>query len=555
MTRGADLVVDSLVSLGQDVAFILPGFGIQPLAEAFDARRDEIRMVTALNETNLGLIANGYAQGSGKPAFASVYHSSGTALAMMALTTAWADQVPLVLTSTTTSRANAGRDGYAAVPRALTEMSQQYTKWSAEVNSAARIPELLERAFAIAATPPMGPVHLAFPMDIYLEDVPHDDVSHVRERIPAPVVPDSAAIAEAVSHLRSARRPLIIAGGEVTRYGAADALLRFAERLGAGVVVEEFPSRLPFPTTHPLFLGNVSEYGDLAAYDLVLACGAEFTEKRDRHALASPAQTLIQLSAGAAEILKQIRPDLILAGDLRLTLDSLRAKLDQEAVPALPSADVSKIRSDRANRIDVLRRQGWDSSPLRAGRLIAELEEATRGCIIVNQAGTNAIYLDMFYPFPDPELYFGLSARGSAQGWAVPAGIGIQLADTERRVVVFVGDGGFMFSSTAIYTAAQRRLPMVFVVVDNRGWRDIAASSRSIAGRAHEREQEHGWTFDMPPIDHAAYVHSLGLTPYYASSPAEFRDALHSALDQTGPAVVIVDSDPADVDFHFAEKV
>ena len=140
MTRGADLVVDSLVSLGQDVAFILPGFGIQPLAEAFDARRDEIRMVTALNETNLGLIANGYAQGSGKPAFASVYHSSGTALAMMALTTAWADQVPLVLTSTTTSRANAGRDGYAAVPRALTEMSQQYTKWSAEVNSAARIP-------------------------------------------------------------------------------------------------------------------------------------------------------------------------------------------------------------------------------------------------------------------------------------------------------------------------------------------------------------------------------------------------------------------------------
>ncbi|MGO2097145.1 MAG: thiamine pyrophosphate-binding protein, partial [Candidatus Microbacterium stercoravium] len=144
---GAEHLVRTLERLGVDHAFNIVGLGLFPLAEALYGHRDRIRYVSALNETNLALIANGYARAQRSAAFVNVYHASGTALGMMAVTTAWAEQVPLVYTTTTSSRDLAGRDQYAAVPRAVTEMSAQFVKWSCEVPNAVRIPEILARAF------------------------------------------------------------------------------------------------------------------------------------------------------------------------------------------------------------------------------------------------------------------------------------------------------------------------------------------------------------------------------------------------------------------------
>lgn len=126
---GSELIAQSLVKHGIDHFFSVPGLGIFPLIDAIHAQRDKIRYINGLNETSVALIAEGYARATRRPAFVNVYHSSGTALSMVAVTVAWADHSPLIITSTTSSRKLSRRDQYAAVPRNITEMTNQYVKW------------------------------------------------------------------------------------------------------------------------------------------------------------------------------------------------------------------------------------------------------------------------------------------------------------------------------------------------------------------------------------------------------------------------------------------
>ncbi len=243
VSTGADLVVDTLIQLGADKVFNIVGLGMLGLGRAFYNRRNEIGYVSHFNETNLSMMAQGYARQSGKPAVCVVYHSSGTALAMMAVTTAWADNVPLVLISTSSARMTIGRDQYAATPRSLVEMSTQYAKWSYDISSPERIPEIIARAWEIAATPPMGPVHISIPSDLYDVEVagalPRSDFSRLHT-FPGSCA-DEQGLKEVAALLRDARMPVLLCGSEVGRLRAVEEVVQLAEALGgdlgAGSVV------------------------------------------------------------------------------------------------------------------------------------------------------------------------------------------------------------------------------------------------------------------------------------------------------------------------------
>jgi len=237
---GSELIARTLVKHGIDHFFNIPGMGIFPLVNAIHAHRDKIRYISALNESSLSLIAEGYARASRKPAFVNVYHSSGTALGMVAVTVAWADHSPLIMTSTTSSRQLNRRDQYAAVPRNITEMTNQYVKWNWEVPLAEKIPEAIERAISIATTPPMGPVHLAFPMDVYKEIVDEAviDSRHGITRRFDMFMAQEEGIQAAAKLLMKSKKPLIAAGGEVGQYHATGEVAELAELLGAPIVSE-----------------------------------------------------------------------------------------------------------------------------------------------------------------------------------------------------------------------------------------------------------------------------------------------------------------------------
>ncbi|MEJ2866342.1 thiamine pyrophosphate-binding protein [Actinomycetospora sp. OC33-EN08] len=549
---GAESLVRTLVRLGVQDAFNIVGLGLFPLAEAFYAHRDEVRYVSALNETNLGLMAAGYARANRSAAFVNVYHASGTGLGMMALTTAWADGVPMVFTTTTSSRALAGRDQYAAVPRAVTEMSGQYTKWSAEIPSADRIPELVERAFQIANTPPYGPVHLAFPMDVWLEQT--EDTEDTEHRQPTEVLADFAAAPAAVGRvaglLRTSERPVIVTGAEVARYGAVDATVALAEQLGATVLHEDKVADLGFPTTHPQFAGRLGAHRAVVGQaDVVLLLGVELTESGLTRPVEFGSATTVVLSPDPLLLTRQLRPDLAVLGAPRPTLEAVAAAVgtlpdEVRGARAAAARELHDARDARNERIRAIR---FDAEELAIGRILTELEAAMpTGTIVVNHCASGEPFVEDLLPHPDTDAFFGISSKASAQGWGGPASIGIQLARPDRRVVALLGDGGFMFSSSAIYAAAQQDLPVVFVILNNGGWRDIGALATVARSPLVDAEDVMGWTFGDPPIDHAAYAASLGLDSRRVATPGELRAALDKAFADRCATLIEVMNSPED---------
>ncbi|TAJ49098.1 MAG: thiamine pyrophosphate-binding protein [Herbiconiux sp.] len=551
---GAELLVRTLVRLGVEDAFNIVGLGLFPLAEAFYRHRADVRYISALNETNLGLMAVGYARAKRSAAFVNVYHASGTALGMMALTTAWAESVPLVFTTTTSSRRLEGRDQYAAVPRAVTEMSGQFTKWSAEIPSAERIPEFVERAFQIANTPPYGPVHLAFPMDVWLEQA-HDttaDVSPTDLRVGYGA--SDEAVARVADALRTSERLLLVVGSEVARYGAVDAAVALAETLGAPVTTEDKISDLGFPTTHPQFVGKLGMNRALISEsDLVLLLGVELTES----GLTAPVDfgdaTVVVLSADPLLLTRQLRPEVAVLGLPEPTLAAITSALVDDPVPdARRSAGLDDARARHAARDarnEEIRAIRFDESPIAIGRIVTEIARAMpEGTIVVNHCASGEPFFEDLLPIADTDTFFGISSKASAQGWGGPASIGIQLARPDVRVVAALGDGGFMFSSTAIFAAAQLGAPVIFVILNNGGWRDIGALARVARSPLADAEKEFGWLFTEPTIDHAAFAASLGLTSYRASTPDALRHALETAFARDEPALIEVMNSPQDAD-------
>lgn len=552
--NGAELLVRTLVRLGVKDAFNIVGLGLFPLAEAFYGHRDEVRYVSALNETNLGLIANGYARANRSAAFVNVYHASGTALGMMALTTAWAESVPMVFTTTSSSRALAGRDQYAAVPRSVTEMSEQYVKWSCEIPSAERIPELVARAFQIANTPPYGPVHLSFPMDVWLETTP-DTASGVK---PTELLADFTASPDTVARvaglLREAANPVLVAGSELARYGGVEAAREVAEALGAVVLTEDKVADLGFPTVHPQFGGKLSVNRALIEQaDVVLLLGVELTESGLTTPVSFGDATTVVLSPDPLLLTRQLRPDVAVLGMPGTTLAAVHAELLKNPLPEsvrLRRLDAARaLHNARDARNAEIRRIRFDDETLAIGRIVTEIETAMPpGTIIVNHCASGEPFVEDLLPIADTDTFFGISSKASAQGWGGPAAIGIQLARPDQRVVAILGDGGFMFSSTAIYAAAQLNAPVVFVILNNGGWRDIGALARAKDSPLAAAESEFGWTFDRPAIDHSAFAASLGLPSRKVQTPAELREALDAAFASTQTAFIEVINSPEDAD-------
>lgn len=556
---GAEILVRSLIANGIETVFNVPGYGIHPFTDALMRHKDEIDYRTGPSETAIGLMAEGYGRISKRPAFVNVYHASGTALAMMGLTVAWGDRTPMIFSTTTSGRRHSRRDQYAAVPGDITETTRQFTKWSWEVPTAERIPEAIARAVLIATMPPMGPVHLAFPMDIYIEDVPDDYMTALPMARPDRLTPyirggaDPDGIAAAADLLTKAERPLIVAGGEAGQYGAAHLVAKLAETLNAPVLAEPFVAYMGISNTHPLFAGRFSPRHPLVKEaDVIAVLGAEFTGGSAAPTLPPPDTRIVHLALSALDLGKQIWSDVGLVGHPVTTLESLLSSLQkaERSGDKSPWADRAKteIRNYR-DRIETTRSADAPSTPISIPALIEEVDTAFPDAIIVDHATTSTAYVLEMYDFADPSRYFGISARASAQGWGGPAAIGMQIARPDKRVVALLGDGGFMFTSNSLYAAAMWHAPVVFVALSNGGWHDVAYGAEKGRGWGDDILREFRWRRDAGP-DLAGLAQSFGITALRATTRDELGASLRTARDIRGPVFIEAATDPDAVQYY-----
>lgn len=535
---------------GIDYVFGLPGTSGQEFIGTI-AEQEKIRFILALHETCVVSMADGYARVSGRPTLAQVSTFPGTANAVGALYDAYRDRSPVVVTSTHVDTRIAGRDSHTE-GRDLIELTKQFAKWSCEVHRADRIPEILNRAFKVASTPPKGPVYLSLPSNLLAEPVAVKNPEAERFRIVPRMAADPEALKEAARLLAEAKRPMIIAGSGVATAGGTEELVELAEMVAAPVVMEPRYSFLSFPTSHP-YSFQIPERQvsfKLPAWgepDLIFAVGCRLI--REYRYLPEPAikpeTRCVHIEEDPWEIGKVFPVDLGIVADAKSALGSL--------VEIFPGFAQRSNGGRKAERVECLKkakeeakaelekrvREGWDETPIHPARLVRAMDKLLeRDLLIVNESPTSKDVLMSNFQFTPGRSYFSNSSAGYL-GWGLGAAIGAKLASPGRRVVACLGDGSSMFGLQGLWTLAKYRIPLLVIVFNNRAYMAVKNQFRGPEEKIRIAA-ELGAELVGPELNFARLAECFGIFGQRVEEPNDIEPALKRAMEQAGPAVVDV---------------
>jgi benzoylformate decarboxylase len=429
-------------------------------------------------------------------------------------------------------------------------MTKQFTKWSAEVHRADRIPEYLNRAFKVASSAPTGPVYLALPSNLLGEPISVANPEAERSRVSPRISGDADAFMEAAKMLAHAKRPLIVAGSAIAKAGAIEALTKFAELVEAPVVMEPRYSFLSFPTTHPqsFQIAERQPSFDLPIWgepDVIIAIGCRLIREYRYipEPVIKPSTKIIHIEEDPWEIGKVFPVDIGIVADAKSALKSLiecYAKVEPTmAVKSERCECIRKAKDQATGEIDNRVSKGWDGTPINAARLARTMDRLIeKDALIVNESPTSKDLLMSNFQFSLGRDYFSNSSGGYL-GWGLGAAIGAKLASPKRRVVACLGDGSTMFGLQGLWTLAKYRIPLVVIVFNNRAYMAVKNQFRGSEERIRIAA-DMGAEITGPEINFARLAETFGIHGERVEHPDAIDAALKRALDQTGPALVDV---------------
>jgi len=536
---GGRILVDQLRLHGADAAFCVPG---ESFLEVLDALHDvpgEIRLVVCRQEGGAAAAAGAYGRVTGRPGVCLVSRAPGATNASSGVHMAYQDSAPLLLVVGLAPLAVAGREAFQELQ--VEPFFGQMAKWVARVDDPARLPELVARAFQVAASGRPGPVVLGVPEDVLAATAA---VADARPYQPVQPQPDGADLERLAALLAASRRPLLLAGGAGWTAAASAALRAFAEA-NALPVAASWRSQDVLDNRSPSYAGHAGLAADprlaerVRGADLLVAVGprlGEITTGGYRLLeVPRPRQTLVHVHPDTAELGRVYQADLPVNAGVERFATALRA------LP--PVADPPWSAWTAAAREDYLawsRPPGGDAgSPRQAGvdlaQVVVTLQARVPDAIVANGAGNFAIWLHRFWryrAFPSQ-----LGPRGGAMGYGLPAALAAKLARPERPVVAFSGDGDFLMTGQELATAMRHQLPVLVVLVNNGLYGTI---------RMHQQRAHPGRPVgtDLTNPDFAALARAYGAHGELVERTEEFAPALERALAADRPALLELRTDP-----------
>ena len=542
----AALLMRMLREAGVDYLFGNPGTTELPFLDALDG--SGIEYIVALQEATAVAAADGYAQASGRVGVVNLHVAPGVGNGLSILHNASRARSPLLVTAGQQDTRLLLGDPILAAD--LVQLTEQFTKWSHEIRSAAEAPAALRRALERALTPPTGPVFLALPMDLMSETA--DDAIGPPSGLSARAEPPPEAIAQAATLLARASSPLIVAGDGVARSGARPELQALAELVGAAVHGEPVQRRASFPGDHPLWRGGLFPSAahvrkSLERADCVLIAGASvFTWLF--HTPGSPFRPgvpVIQLDDDAREIGKTYPVRLGIVADLRASLRALVAEVATGAGASERAAAAARITALGQTREAHARRVAAEADAAAARMPIAPafVMRTLAGllppdAVIVDESASSLPHVLRHLPFgPQAELF---GSKTGTLGWAMGAAVGVQLAWPERNVVATLGDGSVMYAPQALWTAARYGLPVTYVVLNNTSYAILKSGMVTLGLPSAKRGIYPGMDLVDPEIDYLALARSMGVKAARVDKPGDLRDTLAECLAHRGPALVDV---------------
>ena len=485
----AEAYLALLKARGIDVLFANPGTDFAPIVEAY-ARAGETGLDfptphTIVHETVAVGMADGYWQASGKMAAVMAHVNVGTANALMGLINARRDNVPIFMAAGRSPVTEKGRKG--ARDRGIhwgQEMFDQAgllreaVKWDYELRLADQLEAVVERALAVAATPPRGPVYFTMPREIMAEPLPDFRLSPEPRLRPVPIgAPDPAGIAAAASVLSAAERPLIVA----CRGAGWQVLADFAERF-AMPVVEFWASRASLPGDHSMH-GGFDPGPWLAEADAVLVLDAMVPWMPVEQDI-PPDCKVVQVGPDPlfSDVpMRGFPADVAIAGDPAAVLAALTAEMAPP--PEGRGTDVARrCREAREARLAAAEAGGAEK-PMSAGWVGRCLDRALPDdAMIFNELGAPLAALTV----RDPLGYFGGSLAGGL-GWGLPAALGAKLARPDRLAVACVGDGSYIFANPVAchQASAGLGLPVLTLVFNNGIYNAVRRAALSVYPDGH----------------------------------------------------------------------
>ncbi len=530
MTTSAQFLVKYLEKVGVTRAYCVPGESYLPVLDAFID--SSIELITCYHESSAGFMAVADGRVTGTPGICLVSRGPGATNAAIALHTAEQDGVPLIMFVGQVARKNLRRESFQEID--YSKMYGGFCKWVIEVTDAERLPEAMARAVHVATDATPGPVVVVLPEDMLEEQIKEPVV---RVMPPTATAPDPAAVSAARAILAEARRPLIIAGGQLASTEGRAALRALAEAWSVPVVVS-FRRHDLFSNTHPLYAGDLgvsntpAQMAAFAESDAILAIGTRLgdltTHGYSFPAMPWPSQKLIHVYNDARVIGTNYQPDVAAVCKPLDFLEALAAH-NAEPAPADRAAWVEKLVAHRRSISAWTPKTADDGIVF--GNVVQALHKKLPGDgIIVTDAGMSAALMYRYFPFEPPQRL--LATVTGCMGFGVPGAIAITMQHPGRQVVAMLGDGGFLMTSNELATAVERRLPIIFLLANNRLLGSIRAyQERMFPGRVSATA--------LSPPDFGLYAQAFGCAYIGVEREDEVEQALEQAFAHKGGPILV----------------
>jgi benzoylformate decarboxylase len=543
--RGAAVLLEVLRSEGTRYIFGNPGTTELPLIDAL-VEAPDIGYVLALQEASAVAMADGYAQAAGRPGVLNLHTAGGLGHGLGNLLNASVSGTPLVVTAGQQDSRHAFADPLLSGD--LVGIAKPAVKWAAEVGHADQIPTLVRRAFHDSKAAPTGPVFLSLPMDV-MEQMTAVDIGEVSFIDRASVAGSLDRLADYLAAVTPGKLA-IIAGDEVSASNAAAETVRLAEALAAPVYGSSWPAHIPFPTSDPLWTGNLPTKAneiaqELKPYDAIFALGGKslITVLYTEGPAVPNGVDLFQLSADVGKLGRTYPTKLSMVGDIGASLSVLLSLLAPkiagraDTYAALREAAAQDRGARRAQLLAAADGEfaGPVITPLVAGR---EMVRAIGPDIpIVDEAPATMGHLRAFLNTPSSRQYS--FSRGGALGWGMPAAVGFSLGIDRKPVVSVVGDGAALYSPQALWTAAHEKLPVTFVVINNREYNILKKLVKSRPGSSSARADRFiGMDIVDPGIDFHALAASMGVPARRVERAADIAPAIEAGVASGAPNLV-----------------
>jgi len=528
---GSDLVLETLRDLGIDTIFGYPGGAVLPFYDAIYNFKG-IRHILGRHEQGCLHEAEGYAKSTGKLGVAVVTSGPGATNAITGIADAMSDSVPLLVFTGQVARAGIGKDAFQEAD--IVGITMPITKYNYQVRETADIPRIITEAVHIATTGRPGPVVIDLPKDVSALET--DFIYSPEVNLPSyqpTLEPNDMQIKKILKQLSKAKKPVLLAGGGISYAEAAAELNEFAERHQIPVVTSLL-GQGTIATSHPLFLGMGGMHGSFAANiamteaDFMISIGCRFDDRLTGNPKTFAKNAKVaHIDIDPAEIGKIISADIPVVGDAKKALQMLLA---EPTVHNNTEKWIEKVTKDK-NRV-----RSYDKKErvVQPQAVIERIGELTNGdAIVVTDVGQHQMWTAQYYPYQNERQLVTSGGLGT-MGFGIPAAIGAKIANPDKEVVLFVGDGGFQMTNQELAILNIYKVPIKVVMLNNHSLGMVRQWQESFyEGRTSES------VFDTLP-DFQLMAQAYGIKNYKFDNPETLARDLE-VITEDVPMLIEVD--------------